>query len=142
MTYPHGEIPPPMVESDVTMALAELRWIPQPNDSTKSRCLADLKRQGIPLRSVVAFLKAHPQIDWWLAMNEVKKPSTTSQRGEAVKSRTKEEIERENDESAERERTETAKISREEMVKKLASYGIRVESRRTGPKVQKGEGDE
>lgn len=130
MTYPHGEIPPPMVESDVTMALSELRFITMPGDKTKGLALADLKRQGVSLKAVVAWFKAHPQTDFWAGINEVKKPATTSQRGEAVKSRTKEEIDKEYAESAERERTETAKISREEMIAKLASYGIRVTDRR------------
>ena len=118
--------PVTMHESDVLAALAELRWISAPSDKAKSASLADMKRQGIPLRSIVEWFKANPKADWFEGVAQVKRPGVVSQRGEAQAARSKEEIESEANEAYIREREEASVRHTEELRRRLAAAGIRV----------------
>ena len=120
--------PVEMFEADVLMALAALRWIKSPRDSTKARDLADLKRQGIDLKAAVEWFRFNPRADWYVGLRELKKGigylTPVGTRGEATPTKPVEAIKKEAEKAFEEERKPENVKRREELASRLKALGI------------------
>ena len=111
-----------------------------PSRLTMGNALAELDRQGVDMKAVIAWCNANPRASFWDAVRAMKPVNvigqwpcegpSAHQRGDASPSRnlTQADVDAENRKWAEAERTPSAIKHRGELIARLRAAGIRVEN--------------
>ena len=109
-----------------------------PSRLAMGNALAELDRQGVDMKAVIAWCNANPRASFWDAVRAMKpvnvigqwptEASSVHQRGEAVQPRSRDQIEKAQEKAYANERTPEAIEGRGRLLAMLRAAGIRVEN--------------